>query len=101
MSKPKEDSFFYFPPNPDIPELEYLSLATDLPHLCLDTSLKPHESDPNRWVFNVKHTKCKDDAKEKILKITQCITTLPDDSSTNLIRLVSRISKGSVVPNHG
>ena len=82
MLKSKEEIFFYFPPNPDIPEIEYLSLATDLPHLCLDTSLTPHESDPNRWFFDAKHTQSKDDAKAKISKITQCITTLPDGSST-------------------
>ena len=49
MLKSEEENFFYFPPYPDIPEIEYLSLATDLIHLCLDTSLTPHESDPNRW----------------------------------------------------
>ena len=49
MSKPKEEIFFYFPPNPDIPKLEYLSLAIDLPHLCLETSLTPHEIDSYRW----------------------------------------------------
>ena len=82
MSKPKEENFFYFPPNPDIPEIEFLSLATDLPHLCLDTNLKAHGSKSNRWFFEAKHTQSKDDAKAKISKITQCITTLPDDSST-------------------
>ena len=82
MSKPKEENFFYFSPNPDIPKIEYLSLATDLPHLCLDTSLTPHESDHNRWFFDAKHTQSKDDAKAKIMKITQCITILPDGSST-------------------
>ena len=68
MLKSKEEIFFYFPPNSDIPEIEYLSLATDLPQLCLDTSLTPHESDPNRWCFDAKHTQSKDDAKAKILK---------------------------------
>ena len=107
MSKPKEESFFYFPPNPDIPEIEFLSLTTDLPHLCLDASLTPHESDPNRWVFDAKHTQSIDHAKakiskiSKISKITQCITTLPDDSSRKSYPFVSRISKGSVVRNHG
>ena len=48
MSNPKEEIFFYLPQNPDIPEIEILSLAP----------------------------------KEKIFKITQCITVLQDDSST-------------------
>ena len=78
----KRRDFLFLPAKPDIPEIEYLSLATHLPHLCLDTSLTPHESDPNRWFFDAKHTQSKDDAKAKILKLTQCITTLPDDSST-------------------
>ena len=68
MSKPKEEILFYFPPNPDIPEIEYLSLATDLPHLCLDTSLTPHESDPNRWFFEAKYNQSKDDSKIKYQK---------------------------------
>ena len=32
--------------------------------------------------FDAKHTQSQDDAKAKISKITQCITTLPDDSSS-------------------
>ena len=98
MLKSEEEIFFYFPPNPDIPEIEYLSLATDLPHLCLDTKLKAHGGKSDRWFLDANHTQSKDDAKAKI---TQCITTLPDDSSTKSYPLVLRISKGSVVPKHG
>ena len=68
MSKPKKKYFFHLPPNPDIPEIEFLSLASDLPHLCLDTNLTPHESDSNRWFFEAKHTQSKDDVKEKYQK---------------------------------
>ena len=55
MSNSDDNELFQFLPNPNIPEIEILTLASNLPHLSLETNIKQQPNIDNRWGFDVKN----------------------------------------------
>ena len=75
--------FFHFPPNPDIPEIEYLCLASDFPHFSFEAKIEIESEDSDLYFFNSNGKQNKEDIESKISDITKCIVLSTDEISKN------------------
>ena len=75
--------YFHFPPNPDIPEIEYLCLASDLPHFSFEAKIEIESAESDLYVFKSNGKQNKEDIKSKIPDITKCIISSTNETPEN------------------
>lgn len=101
MSDSATKIYFQFPPNPDVPEIEYLSLASDLPHFSFEAKLESDLDKNDFYYLKSNKKQNKDDLNSKISGITQCVTTLSTTPSHAKLFQTFTVSdfKGICTPN--
>ena len=90
MSDSNNKEFFQFPPDPKIPELDILSLASDLPHLSLTADIKKQPNVDNRWFLEVKKNQPEIKIEDKITNIMESVTTTLEDPPKNTAHVYTK-----------